>query len=65
MLKKATLILSDSQDGFRNAKSTFLALVDLVEKLTTDIDNKLVTIGFFIDLKQMFDTIDHSLLIKN
>ena len=41
-----------------------MALVDLVEKLSTAIDNKLVTIGVFIDLKKAFDTIDHSLLIK-
>ena len=58
-------ILSDSQYGFRNARSTSMALVDLVEKLSTAIDNKLVTINVFIDLKKAFDTIDHSLLIKN
>ena len=37
-------ILSDSQYGFRNARSTSMALVDLVEKLSTAIDNKLVSL---------------------
>ena len=49
-------ILNDSQYGFRNARSTSMALVDLVEKLYTAIDNKLVTIGVFLDLKKAFHT---------
>ena len=57
-------ILSDSQYGFRSNRSTALALIDLVENLTKELDNKKITVGVFIDLKKAFDTIDHSLLIK-
>ena len=44
--------------------STLLALIDLLEKLSSSIDNKKVSIGIFIDLKKAFDTIDHSILLK-
>ena len=44
-------ILTDSQYGFRNKRSTSLALIELVEKLTANIDSKKVTVGVFIDLK--------------
>ena len=43
---------------------TALALIDLVENLTKELDKKKITVGVFIDLKKAFDTIDHSLLIK-
>ena len=57
-------LLSNSQDGFRNNMSISLALVDLVEELSSNIDNKLFTVGVFIDLKKTFDTIDHTNLIR-
>ena len=57
-------LLSASQYGFRQAMSTCHALVDLVETVTSSLDNKLHTIGIFIDLKKAFDTVDHSLLCK-
>ena len=44
--------------------STSLALIDLLEKLSSSIDNKKVSIGIFIDLKKAFDTIDHAILLK-
>ena len=56
-------ILSNSQYGFRKGRSTSLALIDFMEKLSSGIDNNLVTVGVFIDLKKAFDTIDHTLLI--
>ena len=44
--------------------STNLALLELVEELTSSIDKKNKTIGVFIDLKKAFDTIDHDILLK-
>ena len=44
--------------------STSLALIELLENLSTSIDSKNITVGVFIDLKKAFDTIDHSLLIR-
>ena len=57
-------LLSNSQYGFRNNRSTALALIDLIENITSAIDKRKVTIGVFIDLKKAFDTINHELLIK-
>ena len=57
-------ILKNGQYGFRSNRSTALALIDLVENLTKELDNKKITVGVFIDLKKAFDTIDHSLLLK-
>ena len=54
-------LLSNSQYGFRSNMSTSLALIDLVEELSSNIDNKLFTVGVFIDLKKAFDTIDHTI----
>ena len=44
--------------------STSLALVDFVVELRSNIDNKWYTVGVFIDLKIVFDTIDHKNLIR-
>ena len=34
-----------------------------MEEISTAIDNKMSTIGVFIDLKKAFDTINHNILI--
>ena len=57
-------ILSDPQYSFRNNRSTSLALMDLIEQITDNLDNKKTTIGIFIDLKKAFDTVNHELLLE-
>ena len=51
------------QYGFRKDMSTSMAIMELVENITTAMDNGKFTIGVFIDLKKAFDTVDHSILI--
>ena len=41
-----------------------MALLDFMEKLGTAKNKSLVTLGVFIDLRKLFDTIDNLLLIK-
>jgi hypothetical protein len=57
-------ILSPTHYGFRANYSTQLALVDLVDKLSSALDNSLLTVGLFLDLSKAFDTIDHNILIN-
>ena len=43
-------ILSPSQYGFRSNMSTSYALIELVEEITTSVDNNKYAIGIFVDL---------------
>jgi hypothetical protein len=38
--------------------------MELVEHVAAAVDQKLNTVGVFIDLCKVFDTIDHALLLK-
>ena len=57
-------ILSKHQYGFRKNRSTELAIIELVEKITKGIDGGKYTMGIFLDLSKAFDTINHGILIK-
>ena len=57
-------ILSECQYGFRNSRSTYMALMDLIENICESIDKKKYVMGIFIDLKKAFDTIDHNILLN-
>ncbi len=56
-------ILFQFQFGFREGHSTTLALIDIVDKIKLNIDNKKYTIGVFLDLCKAFDTVDHTILL--
>ena len=56
-------ILSECQYGFRNSRSTYMALMDLIENICESIDKKKCVMAIFIDLKKAFDTIDHNILL--
>ena len=57
-------ILCKSQYGFRKNMSTSLAILELVEEITTSIDDCKSTVGVFIDLKKAFDTVDHNIFVN-
>ena len=38
-----------------------MALLELVEKLSEATDNKMISIGVFIDLAKAFDTVSHTI----
>ena len=57
-------VLYKGQYGFRQKLSTSLAIIDLTEEISSQIDKRSITIGVFIDLKKAFDTIDHKILLN-
>ena len=44
--------------------STQHAILDIVNSIKSNMDNKLSTCGIFLDFKKAFDTVDHSILLS-
>ena len=44
--------------------STQHAILDIVNSIRSNMDNKLFTFGMFLDFKKAFDTMDHSILLS-
>ena len=61
-IKKNDLI-SKFQYGFRTKHSTEHAILDIINTIQTNMDNKLYSCGVFIDLCKAFDTVDHDILL--
>ena len=57
-------ILYSKQFGFRNNHSTALALIDLINNISSAIDRNETTLGIFLDLSKVFDTINHEILCQ-
>ena len=60
----ASNILANNQYGFSENHSPFMALLNLVDQITNELDNKQFSLGIFIDLSKAFDTLDHEILIS-
>ena len=56
-------IFNDSQYGFREKRSTEHAILDIINQIENNMDNKMYSCGIFIDLKKAFDTVDHLILL--
>ena len=56
--------LYTKQFGFRNNHSTALALIDLINNISSAIDRNETTLGIFLDLSKAFDTINHEILCQ-
>ena len=52
------------QFGFRKNHSTSLALVTLLESITSALDNLEFSICILIDFRKAFDTVEHSILLN-
>ena len=55
-------ILYRCQFGFRKNYSTSHALIYLVNKIASAIDQHETTVGIFLDLSKEFDTLNHQIL---
>ena len=57
-------LLANYQSGFRSLHSTLTALLEATENWSLNIDNGQINGVIFIDLKKVFDTIDHNIIIR-
>ena len=56
-------LLYNGQYGFRPKHSTELAALELVDRLTLDLDKNEIPLCIFLDLSKAFDTINHQILL--
>ena len=56
-------LLYKLQFGFQKGKSTAMALIMLVDKISEAIEKGEVVLGVFLDFSKAFDTVDHDILI--
>ena len=57
-------ILHPQQFGFRKGHSTEHSIAHLVDQIYESFENDEYTVGIFIDLSKEFDTVDHTMLLK-
>ena len=57
-------LIHQTQHGFQKGHSTYMALIDMEDRITKAIDANEFAVGIFIDLAKAFDTVDHTLLLK-
>ena len=55
---------NSGQYGFREKHSTQLAALELVDRITRELDIGNTPISIFIDLSKAFDTLDHNILLS-
>ena len=58
-------ILTSSQFGFRTSSSAELAVTSIYDELLQHLDDNKLTCSIFLDLRKAFESVDHSILLKN
>ena len=57
-------LLYEYQFGFQKGKSTHMALITLIDKITEALDQGELVIGIFLDFSKAFDSVDHDILLQ-
>ena len=56
-------LICKHQSDFRSKHSTQHAVIPLVNNITNSLDSSNIVIGVFLDLKKVFDTVHHTILL--
>ena len=56
-------LFAKEQFGFRKGLSTTIAMMDLLDEIHTNNENRLITQVIFLDLSKAFDCIPHDRLL--
>jgi hypothetical protein len=57
-------VLTETQYGFRKGKCLEIAVHAFIEKIQEALDNKVHSVGIFIDLTKAYDTLNHKILLE-
>ncbi|KAI5692261.1 hypothetical protein M8J77_000491 [Diaphorina citri] len=57
-------ILPEFQHGFQSGKSTITLLQDFADQINTALDKRQCVVVLLLDLSFVFDTLDHTVLLK-
>ena len=58
-------IFNNSKHDFRTKHNTVTANIDVIDYITYAINNKLYTVGLFLDVSNAFYTVNHDILLTN
>ena len=57
-------LLYKHQFGFQNGKSTYMALMLLIDKITEALDNGDCVVGIYLDCSKTLDTVNHDIWLQ-
>ena len=52
------------QYGFRTGHCTEYAALEIIDRVTTQLDIKDIPLNILIDLSKVFDSLDHAILLR-
>ena len=55
---------TEAHSGFRKGHSTTTCLLDFLDGIYDDIENGMVSGVLFLDLKKVFDSVNHYILLR-